>query len=205
MNRVLADLYGDGQAPWLTGGRSLVRCHGAYLEELRAWHSHLPVQLAFGDLFETKPGCPVQPPSNELSLFLQTRYAGVMEWIHRPLLYIVLNGKDKNPQLVSLAQKAVDSAAVLIRLVAAQNRHGGIWGLVRRSFGAALLLIGASCLGSKSDEPPDPGMVELPDDWEGLVRLSLATIRRWESSGTTDFRRMHDILHDAMRAVMAEV
>ncbi|KAF5013642.1 hypothetical protein FDECE_369 [Fusarium decemcellulare] len=204
MNRVLADLYGGGEGAWLTEGRSLVRRHSVYLQELESWHAHLPTQLAFDDPFKTRPGDSIQLPSNEFSFFLLTRYVGVMEWIHRPFLYMLLHGDGETSYLFPLAQRAVDSAAALVRLVAAQHRHGGIWGLVRRSFGAALVLTAAACHAEgihSSVVAASSAMITLPVDWRDLVKLSLTTIRRWESNGITDFARMYCIIQQIQEVV----
>jgi len=207
MDRVLADLYAGGESQWVSGGgEALLRCQAAYFEELESWHSHLPPQLVFPNPLATPTGQPVDIPSNELSFFLMTRYVGVMEWIHRPFLYLVLHTTDENSlpaQSRVLAQKTLELSATLIRLVAAQHRHGGIWGLIRRSFGAATLLISAArSIGILRNAALYPTL-SLPRDWVELVELSLETIRSWEGGGggANGLKRMVGILE----AMLCEV
>lgn len=203
MNRVLTDLYAGGESQWLSKGNFLLRRQAAYVEELELWHTHLPPQLAFPSPFMSRAGGPVAAPSNELSFLLMTRYVGVMEWIHRPSLYVVIHASDGEPplpQVLSLAQRGVVALATLIRLVAAQHRHGGIWGLVRRSFGAAMLLAATTRFNGVPREAHHQRLT-LPEDWVTLVRLSLATLQLWRKKDAGDLKRMHGILEDILQEV----
>ena len=206
MNRVLAGLYAGGEAQWLSAGSTLLHRQAACLEDLESWHTHLPPQLAFPSPITATPGGPVMPAPNELSFFLMTRYVGVLEWIHRPFLYVVLHtgaGVPILPQVWCLAQRALDASAALIRLVAAQHRHGGIWGLARRSFGASVALLAAvRAFGSPGCAPRRPRL-ELPGDYAGLVRLSLVTIKLWGGEGAADLKRMYGILEGMLQEVQS--
>ena len=160
----------------------------------------------------------------------------MIEWLHRPFLYCVLHHHhssqrhppsslptDVPPTIAiatrKLAQRGVDASAALIRLVAAHHRHGGIWGLVRRSFGCALLLVAVATTHHhhqhqhrEGDDDDDDDGVEVftcvrpPHDWARLARLAAATARRWEGPGTRDLawmRRTLEGLVDAAEASMS--
>ncbi|KAI0376031.1 hypothetical protein F5Y04DRAFT_274053 [Hypomontagnella monticulosa] len=211
MNRVLADFYGYGEVAWLNDTASLVKRHAAYSEELESWRTHLPLQLQFLSPMEEPLGIP-EPPGNELSFFLQTRYLCVIEWLHRPFLYCIIYSNslaqtsDYEP-LIRLAQRGIEASCALIRIIAAHHRHGGIWSLARRSFGCSLLLIASARYNLQNDNPGNQASfsmrryVRLPPGWRILVQITLATIRIWEGSGARDLQWMRKTLERLMELV----
>lgn len=211
MNRVLKGLYDGGPESWRIAGSTLSHTQALYIEELTQWHATLPPQLAFVDFLPLRDEREfLCRPSNELSLFLQTRYVGVLEWIYRPSLYIILDGCDVTKygsELALMALKAVDCGVALILLVATHHRHGGIWGLVRRSFGAALLLIAVAVHNHRLSRQKEPNAVHLDisSDWVQIVELSMMTIRRWGGSDAPDLVRMVNILKTLLESALAEM
>lgn len=134
-------------------------------------------------------------PRNELSFFLKTRYLGCLEWIHRPFLFYLCHRPNDNPyipRVLPLAQAAVDLCSLLIPLITRHHRHGGIWGLLRKSFTCSLLLVAAS-------KTAHHGTLRLPDHWSSLVRLSIMTIEKWDS-GSRDLRWMKEILETLLES-----
>lgn len=209
MNRVLTDLYSDGEDSWKTAANRLARREEVYVEELEQWHAALPPQLIFANpLVAQGQGQSIPAPDNELSFLLQTRFAGVSEWIYRPSLYIVLHsprGTVHGSHILATASKAVEASATVVRLVSTHHRHGGIWGLLRRSFGASLVLMmvamhshGESQFGLMSETQP-------PSDWVQLVELCMMTIRRWASPGSTDLARMEEMLRKLLDSVVTSI
>ncbi|OTA68009.1 hypothetical protein K449DRAFT_324441 [Hypoxylon sp. EC38] len=197
MNRVLADLYGCGETAWLADTESLVKKNMAYSEELESWRSHLPLQLQFPSPMSDPLESP-ELPGNELSFFLQTRYLCVIEWLHRPFLYCLLHAHPSParalnlPPSIPLAQRNIYISCALIRLIAVHHRHGGIWGLIRRSFVCSLLLIAAARYNQH---------IHLPSDWHKFVRMSINTIQRWETCGAKDLRWMGRILQGLVEMI----
>lgn len=145
--------------------------------------TNLPPSLRFFD---------AEHPRNEFCFFLKTRYLNCLEWIHRPFLYYICHQPDDAhaSHLVPLAQHCVNICTAIIPLISKHHRHGGIWGLMRRSFGCALLLVAANekraLLGG-----------DLPNSWRDMVRLSIETIDKWQS-GTSDLHRMAQSLKDIL-------
>ncbi|KAI1414455.1 hypothetical protein F5Y13DRAFT_178751 [Hypoxylon sp. FL1857] len=212
MNRVLADIYGRGETAWLTDTASLVKRHMAYSEELESWRNHLPFQLQFPSSMSESLDIP-ELPGNELSFFLQTRYVCVIEWLHRPFLYYILHPNSSQTQAwnqlpsASLAQQSIDGSCLLIQLVAAHHRHGGIWGLIRRSFICALLLIAVARYNLRNGDlenqipPPDAHCIRLPPDWRRFPQMTLTTIERWEGCGAKDLQLMRKTLEGLIELV----
>lgn len=131
-------------------------------------------------------------PSNEFAFFLQTRYLGCLQWIHTPFLYYISTRADEvDPYLqkvAPLAQTCVDVSATLIGKIACHHRHGGIWALLRRSFGCAMLLVVTAKMNR-------PDLVHLPEEWEELLRLSISTIQVWgRDAGAGDLEWMQNFL-----------
>ncbi|OTA91513.1 hypothetical protein M434DRAFT_397170 [Hypoxylon sp. CO27-5] len=152
-------------------------------------------------------------PGNELSFFLQTRYLCVIEWLHRPFLYCLLHAQPSParalnlPPLVPLAQRNIDISCALIRLVAVHHRHGGIWGLTRRSFVCSLLLIAAARYNVRDRDLgtqvalSSEQRIHLPSDWHKFVRMSINTIQRWETCGAKDLQWMGRILQGLVEMI----
>lgn len=204
MSRVLAGLYGAEAASWPSMS-GLERLQDAYIDQVDEWHATLPPQLAFDRVLPLRQHDHFRP-SNELSFFLQTRHTGVLEWIYRPSLYIVLHADRPCQQHVSLASQALGAAVALIKIVAAHHRHGGIWQWLRRSFGAALTLIAAAVHSHRATlQGPSACRLDVPRDWAALVRLSMATLRDWGGGQTVDLARMEGILRDLLTAALADI
>lgn len=180
--------------PWLTDRR----------------RAHLPHQIKFSD---------AEMPDNELAFFLKTRYLGCLEWISRPFLFYSITVAIFRPdptvdsssavqlQVVTLlAQQCVDVCEQLIAIVSRHHRHGGIWALLRRSFGAALLLLAAAVSVTGVERRESPGLVTISlqpsDDWQGSVGLAIATIRKWEN-GVADLCWMRQVLERLLEATLA--
>lgn len=169
-------------------------------------------------------------PPNELSFFLKTRYLSCLEWISRPFLFYSTTAPIFQPEPVAtdpsspamrqqvttlLSQQCVDVCGPLIAVIARHHRHGGIWALLRRSFGAALLLLvsvmasSATVVQRRRDEedlgrPVTTASPQLPDDWRESVGLAIATIRKWET-GVADLCWMRRTLEKLLEATLASV
>lgn len=149
-----------------------------YLADKSCRRAHLPQQIQFSD---------TEMPSNELAFFLKTRYLGCLEWISRPFLFYVTSQPSTDPEtmkLIPLAQQCIDTCMSLIEIISCHHRHGGIWGLLRKSFGAAVLLM----MGAKRRT-----ILHLPNDWSKWVNLSISTIHVWET-GAPDLKWMRQTL-----------
>lgn len=215
MNRTLKGLYAGRLESWAQAGATLERRQSAYVEELDQWQGALPSQLSFVNPLSTRPEIDVfAKPDNELAFFLQTRSTGVLEWIYRPSLYLVLHNKDSldhanSSRVRHYAGRAVDACVALIRLVALHHRHGGIWGLVRRSFGAALMIAAVAVRHARiADTICDPEHRDMtlapPSDWVEMIELSLATIRYWSRPDTSDLIKMVNVLETALKTAVGE-
>lgn len=183
MNRILEIIYSKGEEAWMTNIQRTISHHGALHEELLSWRNHLPEQLQFSD-----DGM----PPNELAFFLQTRYLGCLLWMHTPFLYYFSTRSDESDSCLArvapLAQKCVDVCTALIPNIASHHRHGGIWALLRRSFGCSVLLVVAA----KTNRPD---LLCAPQDWEELLRLSVRTIHTWgKEAKAADLEWMGNLL-----------
>ncbi|KAH8881162.1 hypothetical protein GQ53DRAFT_754622 [Thozetella sp. PMI_491] len=172
MNRILEHVYSMGEQYWATNiGRVLFQ-HQVLYDELCMWRSHLPEQLQFPDH---------DMPANELAFLLQTRYLCSLQWIYMPFLYYIsIRATDSDlylPKVAPLAQACVDSSANLIPIIARHHRHGGVWGLLRKSFSCAITLVVARKVEML-------GLLTLPANWEELVQLSTETIQKWGAEAT---------------------
>ena len=162
-------------------------------------------------------------PHNELAFFLKTRYICCLEWISRPFLFYALQAGPAIPShpmlpadgattgmassVFFLAYKHLDEGVRLVDIVSRHHRHGGIWGLIRRSFGTALVLlaVAASAADKRQTAPSSgavPGPLRAPDDWPASVRLAIATIRHWENN-VTDLQWMRRTLEHLLETTLA--
>ena len=138
----------------------------------------MPKQIQFSD---------TEMPSNELAFFLKTRFLVCLEWISRPFLFYATSQPATDPvitKILPLAQQCLDACMSLIEIISCHHRHGGIWGLLRKSFSAAVLLM----VGGKRS-----AILKLPKDWPTWVSLSITTINVWES-GASDLVWMRQTL-----------
>ncbi|KAI1372746.1 hypothetical protein F4677DRAFT_456315 [Hypoxylon crocopeplum] len=202
-NHVLVDLYSHGEKDWLDDMPMMARKYNAYKKDLGSWRNQLPLQLQFPGSSNSLD-CPGRP-GNELSFFLQTRYLCVIELLYRPLLYCALHYHPSRTRvhytdLFPLAQQSINASCILIRLVATHHCHGGTWILTRRSFGCSLLLVAVARYkfhkgGPENRLSPLGGhCFQLPPDWLGVLRMTLASLRRWEGSGARDVQWMRETL-----------
>ena len=202
MNRVLAGLYTHEKS---NNGAGLALKQAQYIEELEQWHAALPAQLSFpipthADL--SLGG--IARPTNELSFFLQTRYLDVLEWIYRPALDAVLNGDPGavgNSELIGPASQAIDCAAAMVMIVSTHHRHGGVWGLARRMFGAALVLIAVAIHSRNSKQQL---ILPLTRGFEVYGELAITTIQRWNADGGGDMQAMVRTLRQLMDMALSE-
>lgn len=167
MNSTLEMLYANGQQFWVANSYQVLHRGSVLKEELLGWRAHLPDALKFSDQ---------EVPDTEYSLFLKTRYLTCWEWIHRPFLYLMLHQQDILPGdqearvFLPLAKECLHTCAELITLVTKHHRHGGVWGLLRKCFGSALMLIAAA----------HSEALELQaQKVHALVQLTRDTIVRW--------------------------
>ncbi|PLB52018.1 hypothetical protein P170DRAFT_471931 [Aspergillus steynii IBT 23096] len=189
-------LYQGGPRRWPSNFTRLVRQCKDSDEQISLWFAHLPPPIR-----------PTSPPTNDLSFFLHGRYLSSREKICRPLVYVILHhpslldakSSEEVQEMLSLAQQGIDFCAVLIPHYSAHFRHGGTWFILRASFKAALLIL-VVVVGRFGDGAAPALYLQPPDDWIGLVKLSLKTLRKWEDE-SKDVERMRIILEGILDRV----
>lgn len=175
MNRILEALYANGEHSWQTHIHQILSQYAILKEDLLGWRTHLPETLRFSD---------EEVPDNELALFLKTRYLGCWEWIHRPFLYYMLHQPSAATPVAAvaaahtfapLARECLQTCSELILLTARHHRHGGVWALVRKSFGAAVMILAASKVDTLEVQVGDIPM---------LADTTMQMIRQWNNDST---------------------
>ncbi|KAI1206893.1 uncharacterized protein F4807DRAFT_437607 [Annulohypoxylon truncatum] len=201
MNHAINDLYNLQPSEWLSEITKCIRICAAYSEELESWREDLHPLLNF------------PPPISETSIFpnvadsmlailLQVNYLSVIELLHRPFIYCILERGEyldatDHPLMFPLARQYLDANNALIKLIAGTYlHHESTWTLVRRSFGCSLILLAAVRYNFCIDD-----FLELPEDWRTVVSMSMGTIKRWERPGAEEFPWMRRTLEHLLEVV----
>lgn len=181
MNQILESVFGHGEEYWLRHICEVSQRLANLKEDLESWRVHLPAALQFYD-----EGI----PNNEFALLLKTRWLSCWDWVHRPFLYFIIHSAEpvnidtERQTILSLAQECLRACAELIPLIAEHHRHGGVWVLLRRTFGCAIMII-AACASTSLD-------LQVAQT-QHLVDMALKTISRW-SYGSTELKWMEKTL-----------
>lgn len=184
LNDTLHLLYRKSEQFWLDHVSFLVQQHAESERQIRLWCSHLPNSLHLD---------PLTPADNELSFFLQGRFFEWRDYILRPLLFYVFHrpaDQMLSPEILKCAQECVSACAEGIEHYSHHHRHGSTWHICRRTFTFALLLIGIVI----KDDP----RLSAPSNWQCLVTVSIATLRKWGSGEHPDLHLMWSTLESAL-------
>lgn len=157
-------IYSPGEDYWMHHIDHV--CNQSYeaKKQIYLHQKHLPPSLRFDDKREVE---------NELSYYMQGRFAQWHEFVFRPLLYYAIHKPSNDPMppdVLKGAQEALDSSDRWVRHFSDQTRHGGTWFIVRLTFSCSIIILAVVIRA---------GDVRPPADWPSLIRRGITTISQW--------------------------
>lgn len=185
VNQALRIAYSGGIQQWIKRPEeSLKMCIDSF-EPISIWHSHLPANMQ----------CVDGAPTNDLALYLRVNYLQATEMLHRPIVYGVLhksNFGQRHPQAISTVHRYLETCSELILHCRNLPRYGGMWGMLRATFGASVAILAVVVCG---------GGIAYPHNWRQLVELSINTLLNW-SNEAPDIGWMGTVLENMLTEVI---